>query len=100
MTAIYRDLVADDQRTRQVTADVAAALAQGRNCLILTSWTTHLEKLADALREMGHDPAVLRGGMGARSRQQHSADCMPSPGLLRPVLVASRAARRTGWRSR
>jgi len=53
ITAIYRDLMADGQRTRQVTAEVAAALTHSRNCLILTSWTAHLQKLADALREMG-----------------------------------------------
>src|SRR5580700_4973004 len=28
----------------------------------------HLDKLADALRAMGHDPVILRGGMGARDR--------------------------------
>ena len=36
MAAIYRDLAADDDRARQITADVAAALARGRHCLVLT----------------------------------------------------------------
>ena len=53
MAAIYRDLAADDDRTRQITADVAAALARGRHCLVLTQWIAHLQKLADAL---GHGP--------------------------------------------
>jgi hypothetical protein len=53
---IYRDLAADDDRTRQITADVAAALAQGRHCLVLTQRIAHLQKLADALQSMGHDP--------------------------------------------
>jgi superfamily II DNA or RNA helicase len=65
MTTIYRHLAADEQRTRQVTADVLAALGKDRNCLILTNRTSHLEKLADLLREAGHDPVILRGGMGA-----------------------------------
>jgi hypothetical protein len=47
---------------------VAAALSQGRNCLILTNWTAHLDKLADALRAMGHDPVVSRGGLGAKEQ--------------------------------
>jgi superfamily II DNA or RNA helicase len=68
MTVIYKDLIADEQRTGQVIADVVAALSQGRNCLILTNWTTHLEKLTDVLRAIGHDPVVLRGGMGAKAR--------------------------------
>lgn len=36
MSAIYRELVADDHRTRQVVGDVVAALDRGRNCLVLT----------------------------------------------------------------
>jgi hypothetical protein len=32
MTLIYKDLIADQDRNRQVTADVCAALAKGRNC--------------------------------------------------------------------
>jgi hypothetical protein len=38
MTVIYRDLIASQARTRQVITDVTAALAQGRNCLVLISW--------------------------------------------------------------
>jgi superfamily II DNA or RNA helicase len=68
MTAIYRHLAADEQRTRQVIADVLAALGKDRNCLVLTNRTSHLERLADLLGEAGHDPVILRGGMDARSR--------------------------------
>ena len=65
---------------------MAAALAQGRNCLVLTNWTTHLETLADALRGLGHDPVVLRGGMGARQRDAALARLQPQPGG--PPLLA------------
>ncbi|MDQ3764386.1 MAG: hypothetical protein M3460_23310, partial [Actinomycetota bacterium] len=40
-------------RTRQVAADVNAALERGRNCLVLTQWTGHVDRLADALRQAG-----------------------------------------------
>jgi hypothetical protein len=40
MTAIYRHLAADEQRTRQVIADVLAALGKDRNCLVLTNRTS------------------------------------------------------------
>jgi superfamily II DNA or RNA helicase len=86
MTVIYKDLIADEQRTGQVIADVAAALSQGRNCLILTNWTTHLEKLTDALRAMGHDPVVLRGGMGAKARAAALDRLQAQPGG--PPLLA------------
>ncbi len=68
MTAIYRHLVSDEQRTRQIVADVPAALSKDRNCLVLTNRTSHLERFASLLREAGHDPVILRGGMGAKNR--------------------------------
>jgi hypothetical protein len=86
ITAIYKDLIADEQRTQQITADVAAALSQGRNCLILTNWTAHLDKLAGALRAIGHDPVILRGGMGAKDRAAALARLQPQPGG--PPLLA------------
>ena len=86
MTVIYKDLIADEQRTRQVIADVAAALSQGRNCLVLTNWTAHLDKLADALRTMGHAPVILRGGMGAKARAAALDRLQAQPGG--PPLLA------------
>jgi superfamily II DNA or RNA helicase len=65
---IYKDMMASEQRTRQVTADVQAALSLGRNCLVLTNWTTHLDALASSLRALGHDPVILRGGMSVKDR--------------------------------
>lgn len=88
MTAIYRDLATDEGRIRQVAADVAAALTRGRHCLVLTQWTAHLERLAKTLQQMGHDPVILRGGMGARSRSAALARLQPSPGSP-PLLVVA-----------
>ena len=88
ITAIYRDLAADQQRTRQITADVTAALGQGRNCLVLTNWTSHLEQIAALLRDTGYDPVVLRGGMGAKSRAAALARLQLQPGGP-PLLVVA-----------
>ena len=86
ITLIYKDLIANEPRTRQVIADVAAALSKGKNCLVLTNWTAHLDKLADALRALGHDPVILRGGMGAKARAAALARLQPQPGG--PPLLA------------
>ena len=86
MTVIYKDLIASDQRTYQVIADIAAALGQGRNCLVLTNWTGHLQRIADALRALGHDPVILKGGMGAKDRAAGLARLNPQPGG--PPLLA------------
>ncbi len=80
ITAIYQDLITDEGRNRQIVADVTAALSQGRNCLVLTNWTAHLDKLAGALRATGHDPVILRGGMGARDRAAALARLEPRTG--------------------
>src|SRR5215510_12747401 len=88
IAAVYRDLVADEARTKQVTDDVAEALRRGRHCLVLTKWVAHLEQLAGALRERGKDPVVLRGGMGATARKAALARLDPQPGSP-PLLVVA-----------
>jgi superfamily II DNA or RNA helicase len=88
MAAIYRDLAGNEDRTRQVIADVSASLARGRNCLVLTLWIAHLQQLADGLQAMGHEPVVLRGGMGAKSRTAALARLQPQPGGP-PLLVVA-----------
>lgn len=86
IAAIYRDLAADDTRTAQVTADICRALNRGRHCLVLTQRTAHLERLVAALRDAGHDPVVLRGGMGAKARTAALARLDYRPG--QPPLLA------------
>jgi superfamily II DNA or RNA helicase len=88
MAAIYRDLAADDDRTRQICADAAAALSLGRHCLVLTEWVKHLRKLAETLQARGYEPVVLRGGMGARTRATALARLRPEPGGP-PLLVVA-----------
>ena len=66
--AVYRALVDDDDRNQQVLHDVHAAIEDGRHCLVLTQWTRHVDLLAGGLRDLGHDPVVLRGGLGVKAR--------------------------------
>lgn len=79
MSAIYRDLVAAEDRTVQVVDDVVEALDRGRHCVVLTQWTGHVERLAGQLRQRGHEPVVLRGGMGARARKAALLKLDPAP---------------------
>jgi len=70
MAAIYRDLVADDRPPhpgRPTTR--STALKRGRHCLLLTQWTTHVERFADEFQRRSLDPIVLRGGMNATARR-------------------------------
>jgi len=88
IAAVYRDLVADETRNKQVTDDVTDALQRRRHCLVLTQWTAHVDQLADALRDRGHDPVVLRGGMGAKARRAALARLQPAPDGA-PLLVVA-----------
>jgi superfamily II DNA or RNA helicase len=88
MAAIYKDLVADERRTAQVVSDVKDALARARNCLVLSQWTAHVESMAEALRNLGYDPVVLRGGMGAKARKAALDRLQPGPGVS-PLLVVA-----------
>jgi superfamily II DNA or RNA helicase len=81
---IYRALVADDDRLRQITTDVLAAHRDGANILVLTTWVDHLTALSQQLTDAGCTVIGLRGGMKARERQQitheianHRADQPP-----------------------
>lgn len=64
----FRLLVQDHDRTEQVCADVVAARDRGRNSLVLTQWTEHLERIVDSLDRKGVQSQVLRGGMGKKAR--------------------------------
>lgn len=88
MASIYRDLVNDDERTGQIISDVLQAHGRGRHCLVLTQWTSHLQRLTDALAQHGHDPVVLRGGMGAKQRAAALARLEVSESAL-PLLVVA-----------
>jgi superfamily II DNA or RNA helicase len=53
---------------------------------VVPARTSHLERLAGLLREAGHDPVILRGGMGAKSRAAALARLQPRTGG--PPLLA------------
>jgi superfamily II DNA or RNA helicase len=51
-----------------VVDDVTTALNRGRHCLVLTQWTTHVERLTDQFHQRDLAPVVLRGGMSVKAR--------------------------------
>ena len=65
-----------------------AALADRRNCLVLTQRVEHLETLAKLLGDRGHPPHVLRGGMGKKERTAVTAAINTHP-AEEPLLVAA-----------
>lgn len=88
IAAVYRDLVADDDRLTLVVDDVIEAVARRRHCLVLTQWTAHVDRFPAELTARGHEPVVLVGGMGARARAAAMARLDPEAGD-RPLLVVA-----------
>ncbi len=85
---ILQALVADEARTLSICADVAAAVAEGRNSLVLTRWTGHLEAMVAGLAERGITALVLRGRMGKKARRA-VIDRLAEPERRGNVLVAT-----------
>jgi len=65
---VFRAIVEDDERSRQICGDITAAVGAARNCLVLTQWTDHVEKLSRELEDRGIGTVVMRGGMGKKAR--------------------------------
>ncbi len=66
--ATYRGLVEDARRTAAICADVAAAVAAGRNCLVLTRWKEHLDSISEILTARRVEVLVMHGQMGKKAR--------------------------------
>ncbi len=66
--AVFRSIVEDGERTGQICGDILMAVDEGRNCLVLTQWTEHVESISTALRDLGLEPFVLYGGMPKKQR--------------------------------
>jgi superfamily II DNA or RNA helicase len=76
-------LAADTDRNQQIALDIAAALDQGRKCLILSRRRDHLTALAALLPQA--EALIMRGGTGARELaaiRERIADTNPEDALL------------------
>ena len=64
----YAALVTNEERNRQIVADIIQAVREGRTPLVLTNRTDHLDRLASGLSEIQH-VFILKGGMRKKERQ-------------------------------
>ena len=86
---LYTEIVVNVLRNEQIIADVVKCHENGRNCIILTERTAHVELLAQELRKKIQDVIFLTGGMGTRETRdimQKIADIPPDKPL---TLVAT-----------
>lgn len=78
IAGVHSALAEDAARNEQILKDVTEALGRGRHCLVLVQRTGHVDHLATALAEQGHDPVVLKGGMGAKQRAAANERLVPA----------------------
>lgn len=86
-SVVFGGLVADDARNTQICQDVHAAVERGRNCLVLTRQTAHVETLAARLRDLGHEPHLLYATRKTKELKQILAHLADPPIDGPPLLV-------------
>ena len=76
-------------RNQQIIDDVLKNYHQGRNCIVLSLRTAHVELLAKKLKEEVPDVFMLMGGMGKKSTQQAFQRLADVPADKNVILVAT-----------
>jgi len=67
---VYRWLMESEGRNQRIVDDVAMAVNEGRNPILLTERREHVQLLCDLLRDKGVSFTVLRGGMKVKERKE------------------------------
>ncbi|MBN2242584.1 MAG: DEAD/DEAH box helicase family protein [Acidobacteria bacterium] len=88
---LYSEIIDSEIRNRQIVDDVLANYELGRNCIVLSLRTAHVEKLAVTLRESVPDSDVitLTGGMGAKTTREVLERISDIPEERKMILVAT-----------
>ena len=86
ISAIYKDLIANEERLQQMYDDVIEAYEQNSRILVLTTWKAHLESLRSRFEAAGLKPVVFTGAMKAKERQA-AVDLLATTDDAEPLLV-------------
>jgi hypothetical protein len=86
---VFRHIATDDERTRDIAAEVKNAFAQGRKVLVLTERTEHLDAISSALNGQTPPPLVLHGRMSRKQRSVVTAELDALPADAPRILLAT-----------
>ena len=86
ISAIYKDLIANEERLQQIYDDVIEAYERNSRILVLTTWKAHLESLRSRFEAAGLNPVVFTGAMKAKERQS-AVDLLATTDDAQPLLV-------------
>ena len=87
--AIYSEISTSELRNKLIIDDVVKSVEEGRNPLILTERTAHVEILAKALKEFLPSVVTLTGRMSAKERKATMDTLAATPSESSIVLVAT-----------
>ncbi len=87
---LYSAIVDNDFRNKQIVEDVIDSYKRGRNCIILSLRTAHVELLAKKLKEEVPDVVTLMGGsMGAKATREAFNRITDTPADKNLMLAAT-----------
>jgi superfamily II DNA or RNA helicase len=86
---IFRVLCADENRNTLIIADILAAQAEGRECLVLSERLEHLTLLHDALEEKVKHLFILKGGMGKKQLNAIMEEIQNIPAEENRIILAT-----------
>lgn len=86
---VYSELVKSESRNQQIVEDVIRSYESGRNCIVLTGRTIHVEELAEWIRSRIPEVITLTGGMGTKATREAMKRLKDVPESDNIVVVAT-----------
>ena len=86
---LYTEIVDNDYRNQQIIDDVLNNYHQGRNCIVLSLRTAHVELLAKKLSKKVPNVVTLMGGMGRKTTQETFQRLADFPSDKNVIVVAT-----------
>ena len=86
---IYAEIVSNEARNQFIIDDVIKSYENGRNSIVLTERTAHVELLAKRLGEKIPNVIALTGGMGSRETKEILAKISQTPPGEQLTLIAT-----------
>lgn len=89
ISEIYSQIAASPIRNELIINDVINCVSEGRNPIVLTERTAHVELLANALKEKIPNVIVLTGGMSSKEKKIEIEKLSEIPKESSTVIVAT-----------
>lgn len=86
---LYAEITVNEMRNQLIVDDVVRSYENGRNSLVLTERTAHVELLAKKLSERIPGVLTLTGGMGAKETKEILAKISETPPDRQLILIAT-----------